>query len=751
VKNRSSAKSTSKRDAKVDSENYTDRWRMFFLRWQHRIEDLVIILMGVLTIVSILGLLGLTEGELINPWVQFIKRWLGWGVWIVPIVTGYLVFWLYRWKRGIEGRFLSLRLIAFEVFVISVLALLAILDGLSIPRAEAGEGGGLIGWGIATFLGNILGDIGSLVIFLFLSIMSGLYVFQEILKKISLRWMDVLQGSAPEERIEDQQGTLQSQVTPEQTNEEPTRRLPRIPHRYKKNFQLPALEEERASRSVERSESLPPYEILEEGSYSRISIKEINTTAALIEKTLSDFGLPVRVVDFRTGPSVTQFAVEPGYVEAKSSDGSIRRQKVRVSQISSLANDLALSLSASRVRVEAPVPGQAYVGIEVPNRKSSIVRLRPILESQSFQSIRSPLAIALGRNVAGKPVVADLKTMPHLLIAGTTGSGKSVCITSLACSLVFNNHPMDLQIVMVDPKMVELVRFNGLPHLIGKAETELERIIGVLRWCTLEMDRRYKLLEEAKARDIDNYNQKTRRRKKFDPLARIVIMIDELADLMMMVPDQTEHTLVRLAQMARATGIHLVVATQRPSTDVVTGLIKANFPARISFAVASGVDSRVILDMPGAESLLGRGDMLFLSAEASTPVRLQGAYVSDLEIERLIKYWQTVADREGWETGGPAPWNDLLARQEALEEHDEIIERAIKLVQSTGTASASMLQRRLRIGYPRAARLMDELEDLGVIGRPQSGGRTREVLIDKDEDPFEPLVANGEDGEDPSS
>jgi S-DNA-T family DNA segregation ATPase FtsK/SpoIIIE len=751
VKNRSSAKSTSKRDAKVDSENYTDRWRMFFLRWQHRIEDLVIILMGVLTIVSILGLLGLTEGELINPWVQFIKRWLGWGVWIVPIVTGYLVFWLYRWKRGIEGRFLSLRLIAFEVFVISVLALLAILDGLSIPRAEAGEGGGLIGWGIATFLGNILGDIGSLVIFLFLSIMSGLYVFQEILKKISLRWMDVLQGSAPEERIEDQQGTLQSQVTPEQTNEEPTRRLPRIPHRYKKNFQLPALEEERASRSVERSESLPPYEILEEGSYSRISIKEINTTAALIEKTLSDFGLPVRVVDFRTGPSVTQFAVEPGYVEAKSSDGSIRRQKVRVSQISSLANDLALSLSASRVRVEAPVPGQAYVGIEVPNRKSSIVRLRPILESQSFQSIRSPLAIALGRNVAGKPVVADLKTMPHLLIAGTTGSGKSVCITSLACSLVFNNHPMDLQIVMVDPKMVELVRFNGLPHLIGKAETELERIIGVLRWCTLEMDRRYKLLEEAKARDIDNYNQKARRRKKFDPLARIVIMIDELADLMMMVPDQTEHTLVRLAQMARATGIHLVVATQRPSTDVVTGLIKANFPARISFAVASGVDSRVILDMPGAESLLGRGDMLFLSAEASTPVRLQGAYVSDLEIERLIKYWQTVADREGWETGGPAPWNDLLARQEALEEHDEIIERAIKLVQSTGTASASMLQRRLRIGYPRAARLMDELEDLGVIGRPQSGGRTREVLIDKDEDPFEPLVANGEDGEDPSS
>jgi S-DNA-T family DNA segregation ATPase FtsK/SpoIIIE len=751
VKNRTGAKSTNKRNAKVDSENASDRWRMFFLRWQHRIEDLVIILMGVLTIVSILGLLDLTEGELINPWVQFIKKWLGWGVWIVPVATGYIVIWLYRWRKGIEGRFLSLRLIAFEIFVISVIALLAILDGLSIPRAEAGKGGGLIGWGIATFLGNIMGDIGSLVIFLLLSIMSGLYVFQEILKKISLRWMDVLQRNAPEDHVEARESNLSSQMTHEETKKEPARRLPRIPRRYKKNFQLPALEEEKASQTFERSESLPPYEILEEGSYSRISIKEINTTASLIEKTLSDFGLPVRVVDFRTGPSVTQFAVEPGYVEATSSDGSIRRQKVRVSQISSLANDLALSLSASRVRVEAPVPGQAYVGIEVPNRKSSIVRLRPILESQDFQSIRSPLAIALGRDVAGKPVVADLKTMPHLLIAGTTGSGKSVCITSLACSLVFNNHPKDLQIVMVDPKMVELVRFNGLPHLIGKAETELERIIGVLRWCTLEMDRRYKLLEEAKARDIDNFNQKARRRKKFDSLARIVIMIDELADLMMMVPDQTEHTLVRLAQMARATGIHLVVATQRPSTDVVTGLIKANFPARISFAVASSVDSRVILDMPGAESLLGRGDMLFLSAEASTPIRLQGAFVNDLEIERLIKYWQTVTDREGWETEEPAPWNDLLARQEALEDHDEIIERAVELVRSTGSASASMLQRRLRIGYPRAARLMDELEDLGVIGRPQSGGRTREVLIGKDEDPFDQLVANGEDEEDSSS
>lgn len=745
MKDGSSAKSTKQRKSDADSNSPTDRWRSFLFRWQHRIEDLAITLMGVLTIVSILGMLGLTEGEVINPWIQFIKRWLGWGAWIIPIGTGYVVIWLYRWRRGFEEHFLSLRLIAVEFFVISVLALLAILDGMSIPRAEAGAGGGLIGWGIATFIENILGEIGSLVLFLILGVISGLYVFQDILKKISLKWIDALKGTESGEQGEVRENIAEPQVTSGQAQEEPPIIAARIPRKYKKDFKLPTLEDDRASKQVDRSESLPPYEILEAGSYSRISIKEINSTAALIEKTLSDFGLPVHVVDFRTGPSVTQFAVEPGYVEAKSSDGATRRHKVRVSQISSLANDLALSLSASRVRVEAPVPGQAYVGIEVPNRKSSIVRLRPIIESQAFQSIRSPLVIALGRDVAGKPVVADLKTMPHLLIAGTTGSGKSVCITSLASSLIFNNHPDDLKLVMIDPKMVELVRFNGLPHLVGKAETELERIIGVLRWCTIEMDRRYKLLEEAKARDIDNFNQKAHRRRKFDPIPRIVIMIDELADLMMMVPDQTEHTLVRLAQMARATGIHLVVATQRPSTDVVTGLIKANFPARISFAVASSVDSRVILDMHGAESLLGRGDMLFLSAEAATPIRLQGAYVSDLEIERLINYWQTVAAREGLEIDEPAPWNDLLTRQEILEDRDEIIERAVELVRNTGRASASMLQRRLRIGYPRAARLMDELEELGVIGRPQSGGRTREVLIDKDEDPFDQIMDDEEE------
>jgi len=309
-----------------------------------------------------------------------------------------------------------------------------------------------------------------------------------------------------------------------------------------------------------------------------------------------------------------------------------------------------------------------------------------------------------------------------------------VCITALTACLVMNNAPEELRLVMIDPKMVELVRFNGLPHLLGKVETDLERITGVLRWCTIEMDRRYKLLEEAKAREIESYNQKMRRRKDGETLPRIVVLVDELADLMMMAPDQTERTLVRLAQMARAVGIHLVVATQRPSTDIVTGLIKANFPARISFAVASGVDSRVILDSQGAESLLGKGDMLFLSPEASAPVRLQGAFVGDREIEKVVEFWRVEREQEAPEAPPSAPWEEVLTRSGVEEEPDDVLERAIEIVRQTGQASASMLQRRLRIGYPRAARLMDQLEEMGLVGRVQAGGRTREVLIRESEE-----------------
>jgi S-DNA-T family DNA segregation ATPase FtsK/SpoIIIE len=502
-----------------------------------------------------------------------------------------------------------------------------------------------------------------------------------------------------------------------------------LPAEFRKKFKVNAGEEKPVALPP-RDERLPGLDLLINEQAARPDERHINLTAGLIEKTLAEFGIPAKVVGFQIGPTVTQFAVEPGFVEKPGTEDEMNRQKVRVAQISALSRDLALALSAARLRIEAPVPGRPYVGIEVPNSRSTVVRLRPILETDAFYKINSPLAIALGRDVSGKPVVADLASMPHLLIAGTTGSGKSVCIAALTSCLVLNNTPEDLRLVMVDPKMVELVRFNGLPHLYGKVETDLERILGVLRWTVAEMDRRYKLLESSRSRNIDTYNRKARRRKGVETLPRIVVMVDELADLMMSAPDQTEHTLVRLAQMARATGIHLVVATQRPSTDVVTGLIKANFPARISFAVASSIDSRVILDSAGAESLLGRGDMLFLPPEAGSPLRAQGVMVTDQEIERVISFWQ----KSGLQEEETPPWEELLEEEAALADKDDLVNKAIAIVRETQRASASMLQRRLHIGYPRAARLIDDLEDLGIIGPAQSGGREREVFVQPDDE-----------------
>jgi S-DNA-T family DNA segregation ATPase FtsK/SpoIIIE len=586
------------------------------------------------------------------------------------------------------------RILALELLLFATLGFLSGILADGLPEAEIGEGGGIIGWSIARALGSVFGRFGRLVILLLLAVVGIYWVVRRKAKEIA-----AVAAPPLEETAEDSP--------------------PPLPQQYRKRFKVSDSAEGRELRPKSRHPNLPAMDILEKGETQRVTAREINRAAGIIEKTLDEFGLPAKVVDYRSGPSVTQFAVEPGYIEHTSPGGSVSRNKVRVSQISALANDLALALSASAIRIEAPVPGKAYVGVEVPNQKAALVAIRPILESAAFQNERSRLAIALGRDVAGAPVVADLASMPHLLIAGTTGSGKSVCITSIATSLAMNNSPEDLHFVMIDPKRVELLRFNGLPHLMGKVETDLNRIPGVLRWCTVEMDRRFKLLE-----------QKVARRKKPSTIPRLIVMIDELSDLMMLAPDQTEGALVRLAQMARATGIHLVVATQRPSTDVVTGLIKANFPARIAFAVASAVDSRVILDGSGAESLLGRGDMLYVAPDAAGPVRLQGAYTSDKELEKVIRTWR----QHETTSGNIPPWEDYLVRQEAMTEQDVDLEAAIELVRQTGKASASLLQRRLRVGYPRAARLMDELEELGVVGRAQGGGRAREVLISDSEE-----------------
>ena len=716
---------------------------------------------GVLTLtVALITLVGMLDPQLAGGvarwWSSRLQFWLGWGsVWVISALTVLGIWLLRRRSAGEPAPIQWGRVLALEISALSSLALLSILMGASLERAEVGLDGGTVGWGLAEFLRIALQPIGLggriwrvllLGFIFFVTAAWGTGLIQALALAL-INWSQ----ASPEEHARDggpvqvvSQSPVDSQEAPGREISGNGKRKPAaLPPEFRKNFRVQAQERPRAVEVLKRDERLPGFELLSNEPPTRPDERNINLTAGLIEKTLAEFGIPAKVVGFRVGPTVTQFAIEPGFVEKEGNgDSDPNRQKVRVAQISALSRDLALALSAERLRIEAPVPGRPYVGIEVPNARSSPVRLRPILESESFYKEYSPLTIGLGRDVSGQPVVADLTNMPHLLVAGTTGSGKSVCIATLTTCLVMNNTPEDLRLVMVDPKMVELVRFNGLPHLLGKVETDLERILGVLRWVVMEMDNRYKLLEAARARNLDSYNRKEQRRKGGKPLPRIVVMIDELADLMMSAPDQTEHNLVRLAQMARAVGIHLVVATQRPSTDVVTGLIKANFPARISFAVASSIDSRVILDSVGAETLLGRGDMLFLRPDASSPLRAQGAIVTDQEIERLIAFWQKSAPVPEDEI---SPWDEMIEAEAVLADKDDLVRKAVKIVQETQRASASMLQRRLRIGYPRAARLIDELEQLGVIGPSQGGGREREVLAAPDDDVFGDAFARDEE------
>jgi S-DNA-T family DNA segregation ATPase FtsK/SpoIIIE len=463
---------------------------------------------------------------------------------------------------------------------------------------------------------------------------------------------------------------------------------------------------------------------------------DLRRKSQIIEKTLAQFGVPAQVTEVRPGPTVTQFGVSPGYI-SRGADGEEQR-KVRVSQIASLADDLALALAAKSLRIEAPVPGRAVVGIEVPNTEISLVSLRVVLESETFRKCGKPLCVGIGLDVAGSAIVADLSAMPHLLVAGTTGSGKSIFIKALAASLIMHNQPENLRLIAIDPKMVELSHLNGLPHLLGQAESDMENIIRALRWVAHEMDRRYKLFSETVARNLDDYNRKMTRKGE-ETLPRMVVFIDELADLMLSTPEETERTLTRIAQMARATGIHLVVATQRPSTDVVTGLIKANFPARVSFATTSNVDSRVIIDTPGAESLLGRGDMLFLPPDASAPQRVQGCYISDEELEAIIRFWQksegATPAKPPWEVIVEAKGPDSL-RIDGQSEDADLLERAVAIAQSRGSISTSGLQRRLRISYPRAARLMEEMEQMGIVGPQESAGRKRQVIIGGDDEDY---------------
>ena len=466
-------------------------------------------------------------------------------------------------------------------------------------------------------------------------------------------------------------------------------------------------------RTYDKPYHFPSLDILAKGEVGQNNSDEVAYNAMRLEDVLSSFGISAKVVNATQGPTVTRYEIEPA-------------QGVKVSRIVNLTDDIALNLAAQHIRMEAPIPGKSAIGIEVPNTKTEAVHLRDVLDCSDFKEARGGIPVGLGKDIAGKPVITDLAKMPHLLVAGTTGSGKSVCVNTLISSILFSRKPEEVKLLLIDPKMVELSVYNGIPHLMAPVVTDMKKAAAVLRWAVREMEARYKAFAASGKRDIKSYNEA--HPKSAMPL--IVLIIDELADLMMTAPDDIEESISRLAQMARAAGIHMVLATQRPSVNVITGSIKANVPSRISFAVGSQIDSRTILDMAGAEKLLGKGDMLFSPIGANKPIRVQGAFISDDEVEHLVEFVKQQREPEYDDTVTAEAEKETTAQDNDEQDiyRDELLERAVNLVMESGQASVSMLQRRFRIGYTRAARLVDTMEDLKIVG-PNMGSKAREILM----------------------
>lgn len=685
--------------------------------------------------VTILALLSITRGTIASAWVHFLRRLFGWGAFPLSallLFAGLCLLWTdLRRRVTISPR----ALVGFEILGFSLLGLSHWFypAALSLAAAQSGHGGGFSGWALSYLVSVTLGRFFG---FLLLSgaAIAGLALLLHVDRVDIVAARDYVRA------------TLTKKSPSPAEPAKPTGQVTLVvkPHKRTTKTATVTAPEPSPGKNVasassprrrRRDRSLPPLDLLNGGDQESYGEADIRFRQQLIEETLANFGVPAKVVETRQGPTVTQFGVEPGFLPPAGPDGQSKPRKVRVGQILALQDDLALALAASPIRIEAPVPGRSVVGIEVPNEKPSMVGLRGVVQAKTYRNIDSRLRVALGKDVSGQPVAADLAQMPHLLIAGATGSGKSVCINAIAACLLLDNTPEDLNLIMVDPKMVELTNYNGVPHLLGKVIINVEEVVRALRWLTAEMDRRYKLFVEASVRNIDTYNQKASTTGR-DKLAYIVMLIDELADLMMTAPDEIERLICRIAQMARATGIHLVIATQRPSVDVITGLIKANFPARISFAVTTQVDSRVVLDTAGAERLLGRGDMLYMASDSSKLMRLQGCFVSDDELGRLVKYWSEKPDWASAHEGREAPWANISA--EPSEQDDDLLEQAIDLARGRTSISTSFIQRQLRIGFPRAAHLIDQMEQQGIVGPAEDGGRSREVFID-DEDSDEDL------------
>ena len=791
------------------------------------------------TAILVLSLLSPNQGELTSALAGLMWRTFGWGGILVPVITGVIGLYLVLWGMEQPPKLPLYRLLGFGLLFVTLeafasLALVLWSNGLNNvwAVAQAQTGGGYMGGLIAYILMSAVGNLGAIFTLVVLGIL-GTILASGVTQTDLAHFLNYLSRERPPKApAEIPFSERNIPINTGRTRPPAEARLVQAPLPEPAQVAAreakaaagmrppqPKRERDAAKRKAEPagpvaeaptiatpiflgndgrrggSWKLPVLpEMLEPGRDHDTSGAIIREQVEIIEHTLDSFGAPATVVEINQGPTITQFGVEPNFVEMRSG----KRTKVKVGKIASLADDLALALAARSIRIQAPVPGKGYVGIEVPNPAKALVSLRDVMETTAFQKIKSPLRIGLGQDVAGQPIVADLAAMPHLLIAGTTGSGKSVCVNGIIACLLLQNTPDQLKLVMVDPKRVELTGYNGVPHLAAPVIVEMERVIGTLQWAMREMDNRYKMFSQVGARNILDYNKKIQADKDRDPLPYIVIIIDELADLMMLSPEDTERGVTRLAQLARATGMHMVIATQRPSVDVVTGLIKANFPARIAFAVASSTDSRVILDSTGAERLLGQGDMLYQAPDAAAPVRAQGCLVSPMELERLIAYWRTarrfnlisaerdavprteaaprsravsppapvaaasVADEGQEDTAGvetvasvPPPivkvkapaetaaaptrklepvqqplWEALQEMEEEAETEfdDELMPEAIALVRKLNKASTSLLQRRFRIGYTRAARLIDTMEAQGIIGPPTGTSKAREVL-----------------------
>jgi len=695
--------------------------------------DVIGIVLAIFGILILLTLFASSRSTLTADLMRFLGQLFGWGIYVLPVALFIFGIWLIL-RRNERLPVLSLERgvgsILLFVWLLTTMHSIIAQPVMADAAALDGAGGGYIGGLFERLLFFGFGFWGA-VIALLAWLLVALTMTLDITIQDLFRWV----GTAFEQ--------LKSLVVKPSPHPAPTGADAQA------NGYTP-LKENPAALSIPSSAPVFPTvttttsapviqwtlpqisDILDAGNAPSVNEDFINQRARLIEETLASFSAPAQVVEISRGPTITQFGVEPLFVETRGG-----RTRVRVSKIASLADDLALALAAPRIRIQAPVPGHSYVGIEVPNEEMALVALRDVLENETFQRNKTPLRFALGQDVAGHPIAANLEAMPHMLIAGTTGSGKSVCVNSILSCFLLNNTPDDLRLFLVDPKRVELTGYNGIPHLFGPVVVEVDRVVSMLQWMTREMDKRYHEFAKVGSRNITDYNARMKAEGK-KKLPFLLIVIDELADLMMIAPNETESAITRLAQLARATGIHMILATQRPSVDVVTGLIKANFPARIAFAVASGVDSRVILDQPGAERLLGRGDMLYQAPDAAAPARLQGVFVSDHEIQKLVEYWKTQAAASSpyAVTGAPVdalPENVPLKQKPLWDEAeptdgDPLLNDAIDIIRREGRASVSMLQRRMRIGYTRAARLMDVMEERGIVGPPVGNTQVRQVL-----------------------